>query len=441
MNSKQLILSTLALLLCTGLQAQPSDSSPADTLRLTLTEAKEYALQHSRTIKSASLAVQKAERAKWEAIASMLPHADASAGYNNFLGYEMKLQMNENMPPQAIPMNPYGTLSVQATMAISGMQIVALNMRKLAIEMSRLSQNASEVDVKANITSAYHGVLIAEESKKLVEKSKGNLEALHQSTQTMLSVGMAEQTDVDLLGVQVTNIENTIRSTERNIELAYNSMRLMLGVEANTPIKLTQSLDDLLGSTEAAQRCNAQFDESQNYNVQLLDKNIELSEKQLSLQKWTYGPTLAAFYNYSNRTYFGKSEGFNMAPPHTVGLTLNVPIFSSGERLSKVRQAKFDVETAKLNREDAVEGLRVQEKQLRFTLNSAMETYEMQRQNVEVYERIFANSTQKHEHGTISSTELTTISNDLLQAQSKYISALMELFSAQTSLLKLLNAL
>ena len=218
-------------------------------------------------------------------------------------------------------------------------------------------------------------------------------------------------------------------------------MRLMLGVEANTPIKLTQSLDDLLGNTEAAQRCNAQFDESQNYNVQLLDKNIELNEKQLSLQKWTYGPTLAAFYNYSNRTYFGKSEGFNMAPPHTVGLTLNVPIFSSGERLSKVRQAKFDVETAKLNREDAVEGLRVQEKQLRFTLNSAMETYEVQRQNVEVYERIFANSTQKHEHGTISSTELTTISNDLLQAQSKYISALMELFSAQTSLLKLLNAL
>lgn len=439
MNSKQLILSTLALLLCTGLQAQPSDSSPADTLRLTLTEAKEYALQHSRTIKSASLAVQKAERAKWESIASMLPHVDASAGYNNFLGYEAEVEMGPAKMP--IAMNPYGTLSVQATMAISGMQIVALNMRKLAIEMSQLSQNASEVDVKANITSAYHSVLIAEESKKLVEKSKGNLEALHQSTQTMLSVGMAEQTDVDLLGVQVTNIENTIRSTERNIELAYNSMRLMLGVEANTPIKLTQSLDDLLGSTEAAQRCNAQFDESQNYNVQLLDKNIELSEKQLSLQKWTYGPTLAAFYNYSNRTYFGKSEGFNMAPPHTVGLTLNVPIFSSGERLSKVRQAKFDVETAKLNREDAVEGLRVQEKQLRFTLNSAMETYEVQRQNVEVYERIFANSTQKHEHGTISSTELTTISNDLLQAQSKYISALMELFSAQTSLLKLLNAL
>lgn len=439
MNSKQLILSTLALLLGTGLQAQPSDSSPADTLRLTLTEAKEYALQHSRTIKSASLAVQKAERAKWESIASMLPHVDASAGYNNFLGYEAEVEMGPSKMP--IAMNPYGTLSVQATMAISGMQIVALNMRKLAIEMSQLSQNASEVDVKANITSAYHGVLIAEESKKLVEKSKGNLEALHQSTQTMLKVGMAEQTDVDLLGVQVTNIENTIRSTERNIELAYNSMRLMLGVEANTPIKLTQSLDDLLGNTEAAQRCNAQFDESQNYNVQLLDKNIELNEKQLSLQKWTYGPTLAAFYNYSNRTYFGKSEGFNMAPPHTVGLTLNVPIFSSGERLSKVRQAKFDVETAKLNREDAVEGLRVQEKQLRFTLNSAMETYEVQRQNVEVYERIFANSTQKHEHGTISSTELTTISNDLLQAQSKYISALMELFSAQTSLLKLLNAL
>lgn len=422
-----------------SLQAQPDSAARSGPLRLSLAEAKEYALQHSRTIKSASLAVQKAERAKWESIASMLPHVDASAGYNNFLGYEAEVEMGPAKMP--IAMNPYGTLSVQATMAISGMQVVALGLRKVALEMAQLNHQNSEIDIKANITSAYHGVLIAEESRRIIEKSKGNLEALHQSTLTLVEVGMAEQTDADLLGVQVMNMENTIRSAERNIELAYNSMRLLLGVEANTPLELSQPLESLLESQEASNRCKEQFVVEQNANVQLLDKNIELSEKQLALQKWAYGPTLAAFYNYSNRTYFGKSEGFNMAPPHTVGLTLNVPIFSSGERLSKVRQAKFDVETAELNREDAVEGLLVQEKQLRFNLNSAMETYDMQRQNVEIYERIFANSTEKYEHGTLSSTELTTISNDLLQAQSKYISALMELFSAQTSLLKLLNAL
>ena len=40
----------------------------------------------------------------------------------------------------------------------------------------------------------------------------------------LVKVGMAEQTAADQLEVQVGTMENTIRSVERNIELAYNSL-------------------------------------------------------------------------------------------------------------------------------------------------------------------------------------------------------------------------
>jgi outer membrane protein TolC len=231
-----------------------------------------------------------------------------------------------------------------------------------------------------------------------------------------------------------------VKKTERNIELAYNALRLVLGSN-NANLQLTETLNSFLKNNDVYSTAISRFDINQNFTVQLLGQNIELSKKQLNMKRWEYGPTLALFYQYTTKTYFGQAEGFNMTPPNTVGATLNIPIFSSGERLSKVKQAKFDLKTAELTRQDAIEGLQVQEKQLRFLLKSAIETYELQKKNVAVSERIFKNTVQKYELGTVSSTELTTINNNLVSAQGSYIGALMELLSAQVNLQKLLNQL
>jgi outer membrane protein TolC len=106
-----------------------------------------------------------------------------------------------------------------------------------------------------------------------------------------------------------------------------------------------------------------------------------------------------------------------------------------------VKQAKLDLKSAELSRDDAVESLLIQEKQLRFVLNSAIETYELQKKNVEVSQRIFEKTVQKYELGSVSSTDLTTINNNLITAQSSYISALMDLLSAQVNLQQLLQTM
>lgn len=405
-----------------------------EQLALSLNEAKTYALSYNRSIKSADLSIQKANQAKWQALSSMLPHVSAKAGYTNLMGYELDLGMSK------IPMNPYGDLTIQASIAISGMQLVASELSKTAESMAQTSKSISELDVKTKVTNAYYSILIAEESKNLVSKTLENIQKLQKSTAHLYEVGMAEQTDADQMEVQARSIENNIRYIDRNIELTKNSLKLLLGAE-NSEIILTQTLNELIDENSIMDALMNPFDVNQNLNVLAINQNIELSKKQVSMKKWEYGPTLSAFYQYTAKTYFGESEGFNMTPPNTIGASLNIPIFSSGERLSKVRQAKIDVRVAELNKEEAIEGLLMQEKQLRFNLKSAFETYEVQKKNVVLYERIFNNTMEKYNLGTVSSTELTSVNNNLLQAQSSYISSLMELLSAQVNLQKLLNSL
>ena len=421
------------LIIASSVSAQEVAENQGEKLTLSLEEAQNYALEYNRTIKQQDLSVQKAKKAEWASIASMLPQVSGKVDYNSYLGYEL------NMFGQKLPMSDYMDVSITASIAVSGMQIVATQLSKLATEMQETNKALTDLQIRSNVATSYYSVLVTEELKRLLEGNMKNLNRLYESTENSYQVGMLEQTDVDQLKVQLGMMKNSILSTQRSIELAYNALRMLLG-SSSLDIELTDKLDNEALLAKAYEVLNSNFDLDNNFNVQLLDKNIELSHKNVRLNEWAYGPTLSAFYQYTYKKEF-KEGGFNMTPPNVVGVALNIPIFSSGEKYSKVRQSKFDLESAQLAKEDAVEGLLVQEKQLRFNLRNAIDSYELQKQNVDVRDRIFNNMIQKYEYGTVSMTDLTTANNNLISEQMSYVQALLDLVTAQINLQELLNTL
>lgn len=423
---KKTILFLSIMLTCSGFLGFSQD-----TLRLTLEDAKSYAMENSRTIKKANISVQKAESARWQAISSMLPHIDASLGYTDYFGF---VSMGRSMLA-------YGDLTPKVSVALSGAQLIGVQISNIAKSMSQMNALSDELTIKTNVSSTYYSILVAEESKRILQGNKDNVKKLYESTVQLVKVGMAEQTAADQLEVQVGTMENTIRSVERNIELAYNSLRLILGADVNMPIALTQTLESFTNKDVALSVAGMSFDLNNNYTVQLLDQKVELSKKQVNINQWAYGPTLTGYYQYCTKDYFGKVPAYESIPTNTFIVKLSIPIFSSGERYSKVKQSKFDLQTSELEKQETVDGLLVQEKQLRFNLKSAIETYELQKKNLDVYQRIFDKASEKYQYGILSSTDLTTINNNLLIAQNSYISALMEMFTAQINLQKLLNNL
>ena len=62
--------------------------------------------------------------------------------------------------------------------------------------------------------------------------------------------------------------------------------------------------------------------------------------------KSQYLPTISAFYRHHEQT---NAPSFNFAVKDLVGITLNFPIFTSGQRSAKVSQAKFNLEKSELS--------------------------------------------------------------------------------------------
>lgn len=430
-------LKRLTLTMALGALALGAGAQERQTLRLSLEEAQQYAVEHNAAMQNANLEVKKAEMERWKTISSMLPQVKGTFDYQNMLGYEMEMGMAGQTIK--IPLNPNGTFGVNAAVALTGAQVVGTMLQNLAVEMTDLSRQQTELQTRAQVKNVYVSHLVMQETIGLLDSSLANLERLAATSQAAVNVGAAEQVDADKLQVQVATLKSSINSTKRSLQVLKNSLLLQLGADANAELELTTDMDEILSVDAAARLMQEPFRIENNYDYQLLAKNEELSRRQVNMAWMDFLPTVAVFYQYSAKTYFGKDAGMNMTPPNMLGASVSLPIFTSGTRLANIKSARIALQETQNSRRQAEDGLRLQYNQLRYDLASALENYDIQSKNMEVTQRVFASLSEKYKYGRASSLELTQASTDIISAQSNYIQAVMNVISAQVALENLLN--
>ena len=159
------------------------------TLVLSVKDAEQYALDHNKQLQNASLEVRKAEAVKWQTLGTMLPQVKAGFDYSNFCGYEMEMKMG--IAGITIPMNPNGTLSVTASVALTGAQIVGTHLGELSKQMADVTLRQTEQTTIKNVHSVYLSILVMEKTVALLDSSLRNIQTLEQTA--MNSVKAWEQ--------------------------------------------------------------------------------------------------------------------------------------------------------------------------------------------------------------------------------------------------------
>jgi len=462
-----------------------AQESPAE-LTLSLEEAVDYAISYNKSLKNARLEVERSRRSIWESIAQGLPQLDGALDYMTYFNYELAFsfgpgedvsfteeqlmeamnttlsqpqfqgvtpqdilahqagnfydaQLQSMLPPSTILMSDQSTAKLQVSQLIfSGQYFVGIQTAKLAREISEQNLEFNELNIKESVINSYYLVLITEESLAILRQNLGNMEETLDQTRTMYQTGMAEKTDVDQIRVTVSQLENSMRSLERNLELNYNMLRFQLGLEAGEPVNLIDDLESLFLKVEPESVLAMPFSVENNVSFQIMKTQEEINKKLMSLEQWNFAPTLAGFYTYNAKIL---TTGFDMNPNHLAGFTLSVPIFSSGMRKARVDQARIDYDMARISRDILEDQLALQEKQFRYNLQSALENYFTQQENVEVAQSVYDSYRMKYEQGMASSLDLTQANSNYLDAESNYLTAMMEVMNARLQLDKLMNNL
>jgi outer membrane protein TolC len=422
---------------CFTMMAQTSNSS--SELRLSLAEARDYAIEHNRTLQNADLTVRQAYASRWQTIASMLPQADMSLGLNYTDG-KMKFALQEGMPPMEKNIeNLAGSLNVSASIAVNGQLIMGALINNTAIEMQDINKRNSELDVVSSVETYYITALAMEKTVGLLDKTMVDLEKLYEITENSVKAGVAEQTAADQIKVQVASMRSAINSTKRSLEMIYNALALQLAAGADVKLVLTDELDNVLNVEEALNLLSSDFNLSSNYGYQLAEQNVKMAKQNVIMAGMAYVPTLSAFYQYTAPNKYFSGEAAMEQSMAVVGLQLSIPLWSSGKRAAAITEKKLARQAAENSLADARDGLMVQHKQLRYNLSTAYEDFDTQKLNIDVSQRVFESTSNKFEYGHASSLELTNASMTLLTAQSDYVQAILNLVNAQIELKKLLN--
>lgn len=432
---RKVLIVCLGIVLSLPILAQENTAEPnPQFLKISLKEAVQYAVDHNRSLQNATLDEKQQHAARWQTIATMLPQVSGTLDYLNMCGYKMNIG-----GMASVPMNPNGTLGVTAAMAFSGKQVVATLLNNLAIEMSEVSKKKTEQTVINNVITDYYTILTLTETIDLLERNYENLTVLHQRAQKAVDVGAAEQISADQIEVQVNTYKTSISDVKLNREVLISMLKFILGLDNVTEIELTDKISDLMSVEESLAILNEEFDIEKNYDYQLVSKNTELAKKQITLAAMDYIPSISAYYKYSAKTYFGADEGFNMTNPNTVGVSLSVPLWSSGQRASAITQKKLALQSAQNTLLDTKDQLNISNYQYRYNLKNAYDKYVVQKKNTEVSQKVLDNISKKFDYGYASSTEVTTASQDLITAQTNYVNAVLSTVEAYLNLKDLIN--
>ncbi len=434
------LLLLLTLLLCVVF-SNNAQTSPAQPMKLSLSEAKNYALNNSPILLNSSRDVEIAKKMIWENTATGLPQINLNSSYSynpqlsgftdaivNFPGME-DLNIND------LKKNFF--LSGQLDQLIfSGSYIVGLQAARVYANLSELAYTKSKIGIEENITNTYFTALVARQSSDILDSTLTAIQqTLHQSEQ-LFKNGFLEQTDVDQIKILESNIRSNLTLTRRQIGIMERMLKFQMGLPIDQPIILTDQIDPLVTLMNLETALIDSFDLESNIDYNMMQTQEKLRLLNYKLSKSMFLPTVSGFYSYYKSL---DDNFFNDQSPSTYGLSLSFPILSSGKRLSQVKQRQLEYMQAQTNRKMGADNLTIEYESALSGFLAARDVYFLQQENRDLSLRIYRKSIVKFQEGVGGSLDLNQTQQQFFTAEGTYFNALMALVSAKSKLDNLLT--
>lgn len=423
----------------------------AQNLSLSLKEAQDYAVSNSYSVKNARFDLEIARKKVKENLSVGFPQIDGTVDYSYFLALPTSLVPGEffGLDSGEFAEVQFGTKNnltggiTLNQLIFDGRYFIGLQYAKIYEQVSMESLEKSEEDIKETVTQTYYNILVGHEALKVLDSTLVILEKTRYETGEMLNEGFAEATDYEQLTLTVTDIRNSINSVERQNEIGYKLLNYQLGISLDQQVTLTETLDDLIGSAGNIALAEQQFNLEQHVDYRLISSQEKMKVLGLKNEKAAYYPSLNGFIfiqeNAQRNEFNFLAQGEPWFLTSSTGISMKIPIFSSGFRSSRVNQAKLDLEKIQNTKEQVAEGLKLSITQSRSEFKTALENYLRDKQNVELSLNIYRRSLAKYNEGLTTSVELTQQHNQFLNSEQKYFQTVLSLLNAKNRLDKALG--
>ncbi|MBN4082916.1 TolC family protein [bacterium AH-315-A23] len=441
---KKIILLVIGILFSFNVNSQ-------EGISLSLKQAVDYGLKNSYAAINASRDIDAAKKKKWETTTIGLPQISAKLDYQNWIKQQVSL-----IPAEFFGGNvgefaeiEFGTKhNMNATVTLNqlifdGSYLVGLQSAKVYLQISQNAKEKTALGIREAVINAYGNVLLSKESILILEKNIVTLEKnLKESNEIYLN-GFGEEESVEQLKITLASVKSQLSKTKKLKNIAYKMLNITLGIEINTSVLLTDSLNKLAQENISLSLLSTAltFENHVDYKIA---KNTEKSNDLLmKLEQSKALPSLSSFMNFG---YAGFGQKFNFIKKDQqwfdsslLGISLEIPIFSSFARSSRTQQAKIELEKARTNLTLTEQKLLLQLETAKTEYNYSIEEFETSKQNLALAERIEKKQQIKFFEGISTSFELSESQRQLYTMQQNYLQAMLNIIANKAALDNALN--
>lgn len=461
--------------------AQTNNNTSNEVMELSLQEAQQYAIQHNYNALIAREGIEQAKGQVKEVKAMGLPQLNGTVSYS----YNLKL------PAQLVPSDAFGfpdTLYVAeggvlpgvgqtsdvgflpmvqapegavpefqkltfgtkhnfnagiqlSQLVFDGSYLLGLEAARKFEERARKQTLQTEVDIKNQVAEAYFSGLIVQQNLDLLRKNIKTLERVLFETNELYKNGFTEELEVDRLKLSIANLNTQVDNMQRQIKLMHNVLKFQIGLDLDTPIKLTDTLEDYIADAENELSVDISALQSQalssRVELQLTEMQNVFRELDIKQVKAQYLPNVGAFWSFQyafQRDNLNIFKGESWIPSSIIGLQVNVPIFDGfmkkgqlEQRLSTQKQAFYQHDLAK-------QAIKLEVRNAQEAYLNAYSLLQNQKNNLTLAEKIYNVTLIKYKEGVGSSLEVMQAETELNETQGLYINALYDLVVAKTTL-------
>lgn len=403
-------------LLLLSLQMQAEDSSKA----WTLTSCIEYALENNIDIRKSRLNLESAELSTQYARAQLYPNlsANISQGFTN----------NAFVKGSSAYTGSYG-LSASMNLYRGGINWNNIRQQQLYEQSGAYNLEAAELDLKMSLFQVYMQLLYSAEAVDLYESMVAMSEYQCDRGERMLEAGSISKADY-------AQLESQLASDKYQLVMANNSLRTMK-MELRQLLEIT-GFDDFNVATPEVDEVLVlrPLDDFQSIYYVALNSLPDIkacradsmaTAYELKKVRGGYFPTItlnadvatghntASDYSFGDQLKYGLNEG--------VGLTISIPIFTNRENKNAVEQAKIEQRNAVLTIADTEKTLRTELETLYNNAVAAQSQYIAAKEQLKSLEISLELIEQQYELGLKNTLELLTEKNNYLQAQQNLLEA------------------
>jgi outer membrane protein len=434
-------------LLALSVNAQDTNKSYAFTLQ----QAIDHALENNYSAINSGRDIEAAKEKKWETTAMGLPQLNAGVDFTDNFVLQKSVVPAEFFggEPGTYAEVAFGTKynmvarSTLSQLIFDGSYIVALQASKTYLAYYENAKKRSDIDIKEMVINSYGNVLLAKENTAILEKNIASLQKTLDDTKAIYKNGLIEEESVEQLQITLSSLESTLNYNKRLLDISYKMLKINLGIDISDQITLTDNLDALTIQNMDLSFSNTEFDVNSNISYKIATNFEQQRTLEYKLQRSKALPTLEAKFNFGYTAFKDEFQFFtenqNWFNYSNIGVSLNVPIFSSLARSSRTQQAKIALDQAKTILSETEQKLKLQYATAKSEYEYSIADYETAKSNLNLAERIEKKQQIKFTEGLSTSFDFNDAQRQLYTAQQKYLQTMVNIIDKKASLEKIIT--